>query len=262
MISKPSQTDALPSAEEPMIRLQNLTKDFVRLRALDSLNLQVGKGEIFGFLGPNGAGKTTTIRLITGLLQPTSGKIFIGGIDLSEKPRHAKHLIGYMPDQPFLYDRLSGREFIEFHAQLFHQRSDSFQPKLEELSHLFDMDQWLDERIESYSQGMRQKTVMSAALIHDPPLIVLDEPLVGLDPHASKTFIGLLKKRVSSGVTVFLSTHFLPIAQNLCDRMAIIHRGRLIAQGTFEELRERQDPDLEAVFLRITEAQERTAAIP
>lgn len=236
-----------------MIKLENLTKDFARVRAVDGLDLHVCKGEIFGFLGPNGAGKTTTIRLITGLLQPTFGKVYIGGIDMAEKPRHAKDLIGYVPDHPFLYDRLSGREFIEFHAQIRQMRPAVFQPKLKELSELFSMDGWLDERIESYSQGMKQKAAMAAALIHDPAVIVLDEPLIGLDPRSARIFRDTLRRRIAAGATVFFSSHVLPIAQQLCDRLAIISRGRLIAQGTFDELKDRMDPDLEATFLRLTE---------
>ncbi|TKJ38422.1 ABC transporter [candidate division LCP-89 bacterium B3_LCP] len=236
-----------------MIKLENLTKDFIRLRALDGLDLHVKKGEIFGFLGPNGAGKTTTIRLITGLLQPTFGRVIIGGIDMAERPRHAKHQIGYVPDHPFLYDRLSGREFIEFQAQLFLLKPDNFKPKLDELTDTLSMDEWLDERIESYSRGMRQKIVMVSALIHDPQLIVLDEPLVGLDPKAAKNVKDILLRRSESGTTIFFSTHTLSLAQEFCHNMAIINHGRLIAQGTYSELIEKQDPDLETAFLRLTE---------
>ena len=240
-----------------MIKLENLTKDFARVRAVDHLNLHVGAGQIFGFLGPNGAGKTTTIRLITGLLHPTFGKVLIDGVDMDERPRHAKERIGYVPDHPFLYERLSGREFIEFQAQLRLMRPPAFKPRLEELSGLFSMDGWLDERIESYSQGMRQKVATAAALIHDPALIVLDEPLVGLDPKSARIFKDMLRQRASSGATVFLSTHVLPIAQELCDRLAIISRGRLIAEGTFDEIKNLQDSNLETAFLRITEERER-----
>ncbi len=238
-----------------MIKLKNLTKDFTNVKAVDALNLHVKKGEIFGFLGPNGAGKTTTIRLITGILQPTLGRVIIDGVDMGERPRWAKQSIGYVPDQPYLYERLSGREFIEFQAQLHLLRPATFQPKLEELSELLSMEEWLDERIESYAQGMRQKTVMAAALIHDPPLIVLDEALVGLDPRSAKKFKDILKQRSAEGATIFFSTHILPIAQELCTRLAIISNGKLIAEGSFDELKERQDPNLEAAFLRITEHQ-------
>lgn len=236
-----------------MIRLENLTKDFSRLRAVDNLNLHVKKGEIFGFLGPNGAGKTTTIRLITGILQPTFGNVLIGGIDIAEKPRYAKQQIGYVPDHPYLYERLSGREFIEFQAQLFLLRPDIFRPRLVELSNLFSMDGWLDERIESYSQGMRQKVVMAAALIHRPELLVLDEPLIGLDPRSLTIFKDVLRRQSAAGTTVFFSTHALYIAQELCERMAIISNGHLVAEGTLDELRQREDLDLEAAFLRITQ---------
>ena len=236
-----------------MIKLENLTKHFSRIRAVDGLDLHVKEGEICGFLGPNGAGKTTTIRLLTGILQPTSGRVLVGGVDIAERPRYAKQQIGYVPDQPYLYERLSGREFIEFQAQLFLLRPNVFNPRLEELSQLFSMDGWLDERIESYSQGMRQKVVMAAALIHEPKLIVLDEPLVGLDPRSLKVFKDVLKQKAASGTTIFFSTHALYIAQELCERLAIISRGKLVAEGTLEELREREDLDLESTFLRITQ---------
>jgi ABC-2 type transport system ATP-binding protein len=235
-----------------MIKLENLIKDFARVRAVDGLNLDVRRGEIFGFLGPNGAGKTTTIRLITGLLQPTYGRVFIDGIDMASRPRHAKENIGYVPDQPFLYERLSGREFLEFHAQLFMLPAAAYQSTLSELSGRLEMDELLDERIESYSQGARQKIAILAALIHSPPLIVLDEPLGGLDPRAARVFKDILRERASNGVTIFFSTHILPIAQEMCDRLGIIDRGKLLALGTFDEIRRQEDVNLESTFLRIT----------
>ncbi|MBU0517895.1 ABC transporter ATP-binding protein [bacterium] len=238
-----------------MIRLENLTKDFVKVRAVDGLHLEVPAGQIFGFLGPNGAGKTTTIKLITGILQPTFGQIFINDIDMAEKPRYAKQYIGYVPDQPFLYDRLSAREFIEFQAQLHLIRVSEMKLRIEEIASQLDMSRWLDERIESFSQGMRQKTAMAAALIHNPRLIILDEPLVGLDPKSARIIKDVLRERAHNGSTVFLSTHILPIAQELCQRLAIINHGKLIAEGTFADLKNSGDPDLEAAFLRITEEQ-------
>jgi ABC-2 type transport system ATP-binding protein len=238
-----------------MIHLENLTKDFARVRAVDRLCLDVPRGQIFGFLGPNGAGKTTTIRMVTGILQPTQGKITIDGVDLAERPRWAKEKIGYVPDQPFLYERLSAREFIEFQAQLHLLRPEDFVPNMMELAERFSMKSWLDERIESYSQGMRQKTAMAAALVHNPPLIILDEPLIGLDPRSARIFKDTLLEKAASGTTVFFSTHILPIAQDLCHRLAIISGGKLVAEGTYAELSNAQDPNLEAVFLRITEEQ-------
>jgi len=239
-----------------MIRLENLTKDFAKVRAVDGLHLEVPSGQIFGFLGPNGAGKTTTIKLITGILQPTFGRVFINDIDMAEKPRYAKMYIGYVPDQPFMYDRLSAREFIEFQAHLHMIRISEMKLRVEEIAYQLDMSQWLDERIESFSQGMRQKTAFAAALIHRPKLIILDEPLVGLDPKSAKIIKDVLRERTENGSTVFFSTHILPIAQELCQQLAIINHGRLIAEGSFDELRNSNDPDLEAVFLRITEDQE------
>ncbi len=235
-----------------MIRLENLIKDFARVRAVDNLNLHVRKGEIFGFLGPNGAGKSTTIRLITGLLKPTYGRVLIDGIDIALNPRRAKWMMGYVPDQPYLYERLSGREFIEFHAKLYNVPLMALNGKLEELTNLFGMHSLLDERIESYSHGARQKIAVMAALAHDPALIILDEPLVGLDPRSARIFKDVLRERASNGATVFFSTHVLPIAQELCDRLGIIDRGKLLALGTLEEIRQSGDANLEATFLRIT----------
>jgi ABC-2 type transport system ATP-binding protein len=237
-----------------MIRLENLTKDFARVRAVDDLNLHVRRGEIFGFLGPNGAGKSTTIRLMMGLLKPTWGRVLIGSVDVAQRPRHAKQIMGYVPDQPFLYNRLTGREFIEFHAQLFMVSPDQFTSTLNDLAGQMGMNGLLSERIESYSQGARQKIAILSALIHNPTLIVLDEPLVGLDPRSARIFKDMLRSRVQAGATVFLSTHILPIAQELCDRMAIIDHGKLLALGSYAEIRSREDANLEAAFLRITEA--------
>lgn len=237
-----------------MVRLENLTKDFARVRAVDDLNLHVTRGEIFGFLGPNGAGKSTTIRLMMGLLQPTWGRVLISGVDLAQRPRHAKQMIGYVPDQPFLYDRLSGRELIEFHAQLFMMDAKAIKASLDALSDRLGMDGLLDDRIESYSQGARQKTAILGALIHDPALIVLDEPMGGLDPKSARIFKDMLRERVNHGATVFLSTHVLSMAQEMCDRLAIIDRGKLLALGTYDEIHNREDANLEAAFLRITES--------
>ncbi len=236
-----------------MIRLENLIKDFARVRAVDNLNLHVRRGEIFGFLGPNGAGKSTTIRLMTGLLHPTYGRILLEGIDINVRPRHAKQIFGYVPDQPFLYERLSGREFVEFRAQLYMLPGPALRSSLEDLAGQFGLDGWLEERIEAYSQGARQKLAIIAALIHNPALIILDEPLVGLDPRAARVFKDLLRQRVAHGATVFLSTHILPVAQEICDRLAIIDRGKLIALGTLDEIRRSDDANLETTFLRLTE---------
>jgi len=239
-----------------MIQLDNLTKDFALVRAVDDLTLHVPKGVIFGFLGPNGAGKSTTIRMMTGLLKPTWGRVLINEFDLAKKPRYAKREIGYVPDRPFLYDRLSAREFIEFNAQLYLMPQDLMKSKLAAMIEQLEMADWIDERIESYSQGMRQKTAMTAALLHDPPLIILDEPLAGLDPRSARVIKDILKARAASGDTVFFSTHDLYTAEELCDRIAIIDRGKLKTEGSLDDIRSAHGGRLETAFLNITRSEQ------
>jgi ABC-2 type transport system ATP-binding protein len=239
----------------PMLSLRGVCKRYGKFTAVKSLNLDVQRGEIFGFLGPNGAGKTTTIRMVAGVLRPSEGTVEIGGDDLDASPEAAKSRIGYIPDRPFLYEKLSGGEFLRFVAGLWGKDGDAVLQRADRLLELFQLTQWKDELIESYSHGMRQKVLISSALIHQPELIVVDEPLVGLDPRSARLLKDLFRTFVDNGGTVFLSTHTLEVAEALCDRIAIINQGDIIALGTMDELRSQAHAGgahLEEIFLKVT----------
>ena len=241
-----------------MIELTDLTKRYGKTLAVDRLNLSVAPGEIFGFIGPNGAGKTTTIRMMGGTLSPTAGAVVIDGIDMAARPEEAKRRIGFIPDRPFLYEKLTGMEFMRFSADLYGVGDGTFLQKAEELLRTFGLFDWSHDLIEAYSHGMKQRLVISAALLHDPRVIVVDEPMVGLDPAAIKMVKDILKDLARRGTAVFMSTHTLSVAEDLCDRIGIIHRGALIALGTTRELKrmaQAQQADLEEVFLKLTEEQ-------
>lgn len=238
-----------------MIRLEQVTKRYGRFTAVDRIDLSVRRGEIVGFLGPNGAGKTTTIRMIAGVLQPTEGRIFIGGDDMVREPVRAKRRIGYIPDRPFLYEKLSGAEFLRFVAGLWGQDGRETERRADRLLEMFELADWRHELIESYSHGMRQKLLISAALIHEPELIVVDEPMVGLDPRSARRLKDLLRRFVGEGGSVFLSTHTLEVAEAMCDRIAIIDQGRIAADGSMDALRARVhqgQAHLEDIFLAVT----------
>jgi ABC-2 type transport system ATP-binding protein len=238
-----------------MIRLEGLTKHYGSFTAVDGIDLHVPKGELFGFLGPNGAGKTTTLRIIAGILRPTAGRVWLGGVDLLAQPMEAKARLGFIPDRPFVYDKLTGGEFLRFVAGLYNQDGASVEKRIDELLHLFELTQWKDELVESYSHGMRQKLIISSALIHRPELIVVDEPMVGLDPRGARLLKDIFRAFVGRGGTVLMSTHTLEVAQAMCDRIAIIQQGKIVAQGTMDQLREQTaagDASLEDLFLRLT----------
>src|SRR5688572_20001478 len=238
-----------------MIRLEGVTKRYGRFTAVHPLNLHVKRGELFGFLGPNGAGKTTTIRMIAGVLQPSGGRILIGGHDLAADPVAAKRLLGYIPDRPSVYEKLTGAEFLRFVSGLWGREGKEAEKRADELLELFELTSWKDTLIESYSQGMRQKLLISSALVHAPDLIVVDEPMVGLDPKAARLIKDLLRTFAAQGGTVFLSTHTLEVAEALCDRIAILHQGRIRALGTMAELRAEAaagGAHLEEIFLKLT----------
>jgi ABC-2 type transport system ATP-binding protein len=238
-----------------MIRLDNVTKRFGSFTAVDSVSLHVREGEFFGFLGPNGAGKTTTIKMMTGLYAPTSGSITIGGHNIVKRPIRAKSIIGYIPDQPFLYDKLTGREFMAFMGGLFDTPGEIVKRRTDEIIAQFDIGDWVDKLTEEYSQGMRQRISIAAALLHRPKLIVIDEPLIGLDPRSAKTVKDALKELTRQGVTVFMSTHSLNIVEELCDRISIIKSGRIIYYDTIDNLagfREQTDGKFESIFLELT----------
>jgi ABC-2 type transport system ATP-binding protein len=238
-----------------MIELKDLTKKYVDFTAVNNLNLSIQKGEIFGFIGPNGAGKTTTIKMLSGVLEPTSGSIMIAGISMKDHPEKAKSKIGFIPDRPYLYEKLTGMEFLKFVADLYGVDSDLFSKKASEHLKMFSLLDWSNELIESYSHGMKQRLIMAAALLHDPEVIIVDEPMVGLDPVAIMMVKDLFQNLAKQGVTVFMSTHTLKIAEDICDRIGIIHKGHLIATGTTDDLKRKAqvtDADLEQVFLNLT----------
>ncbi len=220
-----------------MIVCQNLTKQFGELTAVDGMSFTVAEGELFGFLGPNGAGKTTTIKMMTGLLRPTSGEALLGGFDVEQEPLQAKRLFGYIPDNPFLYEKLTGREYLHFMADLYGTVLSDRSGRIDELLHLFDLHDKGQALVQSYSRGMRQKIALAGALIHSPKIILMDEPTVGLDPQSAQAMQDILRELCKRGTTVFISTHNLAIAERLCDRVAIVNKGHLIALGTVAELR-------------------------
>ena len=238
-----------------MIQLKHLTKRYGQFTAVDGLDLVIPKGELFGFLGPNGAGKTTTFRMIAGILQPTSGTVEIGGIDILQRPLEAKQRLGFIPDRPFVYDKLTGREFLRFAAALYGQQGLAVEKRIIELLELFELSRWKDELTESYSHGMRQKLIISGALVHRPDVIVVDEPMVGLDPKSARLLKDLFRQFVDRGGTVLMSTHTLEVAEAMCDRIAIIHGGRIVASGTLTEVQQQtasEDLGLEELFLKLT----------
>jgi len=234
-----------------MIQLNNVSKKFGSFTAVDNLSLVIEKGQFFGFLGPNGAGKTTTIKMLTGLYQPTSGTCVINGHDISRHPLPAKRSFGYVPDQPYLYDKLTGREFLYFIGGLFGLPADRLKRKIEECVEVFELGRFVDKRAEEYSQGMRQRIVISSAMLHDPAVLIIDEPLVGLDPRSARLVKDTLKQKTREGLTIFMSTHLLEIVEELCDRIGIIKEGRLI----YEEVRGQSNTfngKLEETFLELT----------
>lgn len=239
-----------------MIELKNLTKRFGDVIAVNRLNLSISKGEIFGFIGPNGAGKTTTLRMMGGVLAPTEGYVIIDGINMEEEPEKVKRRIGFIPDRPFLYEKLTGMEFLRFTADLYGMEDGLFYKKSEEILKKFSLYDWADELIESYSHGMKQRLIISAAILHDPKVIVVDEPMVGLDPAGTRMVKNLFRDLAKNGTTIFMSTHSLNVAEDVCDRIGIIHKGLLIVTGTTEELKRSaqvQEGDLEKVFMILTE---------
>jgi ABC-2 type transport system ATP-binding protein len=238
-----------------MIQIKGLTKKYGSFTAVDAIDLEVPRGQIVGFLGPNGAGKTTTLRMIAGILRPTAGWVTIGGVNIVDDPAEAKAMMGYIPDRPFIYEKLTGAEFLRFVAGLYGQAGETVERRAHELLALFDLLEWRDELVESYSHGMRQKLIISSAFLHRPQVIVVDEPMVGLDPKAARILKDLFREYVGRGNTIMMSTHTMEVAESLCDRIAIIHGGRIRAAGTMQELYasvEAGARGLEELFLRLT----------
>jgi len=237
-----------------LIETNQLTKRYGEKLAVDQVSFTVHAGEIFGFLGPNGAGKTTTIKMIVGLLLPTTGQVKVTGYDVQKEPLQAKAASGYVPDTPHLYQKLSGRELLRFVGDLYGVGSAQISRRIDELLRLFDLEAAGEDTIDSYSHGMRQKTALAAALMHDPKVLVLDEPTVGLDPKSARLIKDILRQMANRGAAIFLSTHILEIAERMCDRIGIIDRGKLIAVGSMDELRllGRGETSLEEIFLNLT----------
>ena len=238
-----------------MIKIENVSKTFGTKKAVNNLNLNINSGEIFGFLGPNGAGKSTTIKMIVGMLKQDTGKITIDGIDTLENPIESKRKFAYVPDNPDIYDTMTGRGYLNFIADVFEMEESLRVKKIMEYSDIFEMTGNLDTLISSYSHGMKQKIVLIGALIHEPELLILDEPMVGLDAKSSFRLKNIMRERADEGKTVFFSTHVMEVAEKLCDRIAIINKGELIARGTLEEIKEKahESGSLEKIFLELTE---------
>jgi ABC-2 type transport system ATP-binding protein len=239
-----------------MIQLENLTRHYGSLAAVQDLNMTVQEGELFGFLGPNGAGKTTTIRMIIGLLRPTRGTVSVAGHDVKQEPLAVKRAVGYLAQTPLLYDRLTGREFLRFLGGLYGLGDEKIDARTEHLLALMDLSDKADQLIESYSGGMRHKIGLCGALLHEPPVLILDEPLTGLDPYSARRIKDLLQELCRQGSTMFLSTHVLEVAERVCDRVGILDKGRLIAVGTMAALRTQAqssaETTLEDLFLQLT----------
>lgn len=246
-----------------MIEIEHLSKLYGKFCAVNDVSLEVKSGEIFGFLGVNGAGKTTTLRMLTGVLRPTSGVIRLGGFDMAKEPEKAKTITGFIPDRPYLYNKLTGREYLYFVADLHEVDPKNLDAKVDALLKQYGLLDWQDELIEGFSHGMKQRLAMCAALVHEPKILIVDEPMVGLDPHGAKLLKTSFREYASSGMAILLSTHSLNVAEELCDRLAIIHKGSVLAVGTLEDMRARAggaNQRLEEIFLQLTWSEEEVAA--
>jgi ABC-2 type transport system ATP-binding protein len=238
-----------------MLIIENLTKKFGSFTAVNNISLQVEAGDLYGFLGQNGAGKTTTIKMIAGLYSPTSGKIFINCNDINNDPVKAKFFIGYVPDHPFLYEKLTGREFLYFCGGLYNLSKEFLNDKIAEVIGLLQIGSWIDKKTEDYSQGMKQRITIASSLLHNPKLLILDEPMVGLDPQSAVIVKNLLRKKADEGTAVFMSTHSLPVAEELCNRIGIIKDGEIIFEDnkeTVETLKTNHNSNFESLFLELT----------
>ena len=238
-----------------MITVDNLVKRFGKFTAVDGVSIAVEPGQIHGFLGPNGAGKTTSIRMIAGLLKPDSGRIFVNGRDLAREPEAAKAALGFIPDRPFIHDKLTAGEFLRFHGGLYGMDGGDTETRITEMLEIFELGRWQHELVESFSHGMKQRLVMSAAFLHRPKAVLVDEPMVGLDPRGARLIKDIFRRMASHGVAILMSTHTLEVAQEMCDLISIILKGKIIAYGTVAEVRAMAgtaDEELTAVFLKLT----------
>jgi ABC-2 type transport system ATP-binding protein len=238
-----------------MIAVHDLVKQYGRFTAVDGVSLDVRPGEIHGFLGPNGAGKTTTLRMIAGLLKPTAGRIVVNGHDVATDAEAAKASLGFIPDRPFIYEKLTAGEFLRFHGGLYGLEDAGLAGRVREMLELFELGRWEDELVEGFSHGMKQRVVMCAAFLHRPRAVVVDEPMVGLDPRGARLIKDVFRKMSARGAAILMSTHTLEVAQEMCDRISIILKGRIIATGTVAEVRamgDCSDDHLTSVFLKLT----------
>ena len=238
-----------------MIEMRNITKRYGNFYAVRDISFDVRRGEIFGFLGVNGAGKTTTLRMLAGVLRPTEGSISIGGFPMDQEPEKAKAITGYIPDRPYIYAKLTGREFLQFVADLYRVPNDLANKRMDELLGEYGLSDWQHELVDSYSHGMKQRLATAAALVHNPQLLIIDEPMVGLDPHGAKLLKDSLRRYATEGMAIMLSTHSLNVAEEVSDRVAIINEGSILACGTLDELREKTgefEKGLESMFLNLT----------
>src|SRR5687768_1019975 len=239
-----------------MIAIEQLVKQYGGFTAVGGVSLDVKPGEIHGFLGPNGAGKTTTMRMIAGLLQPTSGSVIVNGHNLAAEPEEAKASLGFIPDRPFIYEKLTAGEFLKFHGGLYGIDGNGIMDRVHEMLDLFELRRWEHELIESFSHGMKQRLVMGAAFLHRPRAVCVDEPMVGLDPRGARLIKDVFRRMSEHGVAILMSTHTLEVAQEMCHRISIIQKGRIIAQGTVDDVRQMAgsttDEHLTSVFLKLT----------
>ena len=238
-----------------MIAIHDLVKQYGAFTAVDRVNIDVAPGEIHGFLGPNGAGKTTTLRMIAGLLKPTAGRVVVNGHDLAGEPEAAKASFGFIPDRPFIYEKLTAGEFLRFHGGLYGVNGGDVMRRVHEMLDLFELRKWENELVESFSHGMKQRLVMSAAFLHRPRAVAVDEPMVGLDPRGARLIKDVFRRMAANGVALLMSTHTLEVAQEVCHRVSIINKGRIVASGTVDEVRAiagGEDDQLTSVFLKLT----------
>ena len=241
--------------ERPVIAVENLVKRYGNFTAVDGVSLTVAPGQIHGFLGPNGAGKTTSIRMIAGLLKPDAGRIVVNGHDLNTAPEAAKAALGFIPDRPFIYEKLTAGEFLRFHAGLYGMDNGDIETRIREMLEIFELGRWQGELVESFSHGMKQRLVMSAAFLHRPKAVLVDEPMVGLDPRGARLIKDVFRRMTQHGVAILMSTHTLEVAQEMCDLISIILKGKIIAHGTVAELRAMAGTpteELTPVFLKLT----------
>ncbi|RMG44456.1 MAG: ABC transporter ATP-binding protein [Candidatus Dadabacteria bacterium] len=241
--------------KEKLIEIENVSKQYGSFKAVNDISLDVYSGEIFGFLGVNGAGKTTTLRMLAGVLRPTAGRIRLGGFDIEEEPLKAKAITGYIPDRPYIYSKLTGREFLYFIADLYSMDKKEAEESIDKYLAEYSLVEWQDELIESYSHGMRQRLATCAALIHKPKILIIDEPMVGLDPHGAKLLKDCMRRYAREGMAIMLSTHSLNVAEEVSDRIAIIHKGSILTVGTLDEIRSQTggfNDGLESMFLQLT----------